>query len=562
MLNLRIIKMFSNVKKYIILNVFFQILGLIANILYIIQIIDLIKNIYLHQNILNNIILAICFISLKVIFIYFSKKMGYKSGSNVKYLLREKLYNKIYALNQEEINKIKPGEIIQLANEGINNLDVYFSGYIPQLFYSLIAPLILFIYFMTINIKVAIILLIFVPLIPISIMIVQKIAKKLLAKYWGKYNDLSNTFYDNLKGMKTIKNFNNEQEFNDKMNDEAQNFRKITMKVLTMQLNSVTIMDICAYGGASAGLIVSVIAYQQQEINLLQAMIISLLAAEFFIPMRILGSFFHISMNGMAACEKLFKILDLKTIIVQKVEDKFQKLEIKNINYNQEQRKILTNINLLIKQNQLISIVGKSGSGKTTLAKIIIKQINDYQGIYLYNDQETKNLDLNEKILYVANDSILFDETIRFNLDPLNDFSDEELNNLLKKLKLNDLNLNYKLINNGSNISGGQRQRLIIGRSLLQNHEILIYDEPTSNVDRQSEEVINNILKELKNTKTIIVITHKLTKTDISDKIIVLDQGKIVEEGTYNHLITINGLFKKIYEKQQRLEMVGSDENN
>lgn len=560
MLNLRIIEMFSDVKKYIKLNVVFQILSLIFNIVYIMQLVELIKKIYLKDSLIPNIILIILLIILRIMCIYFAKKMGYLSGSNVKYLLRENLYNKIYSLTQEQVNKINPGEIIQLANEGINNLDIYFSGYIPQFFYSLIAPVILFIYFCSINVKVALTLLIFVPLIPISIIIVQKIAKKLLGKYWGKYINLSNNFYDNLRGIKTIKNFNAEKKFNEKMNYQAEEFRKITMKVLTMQLNSVTIMDICAYGGASAGLVISIIAYQNNEINILQTIVISLLAAEFFIPMRMLGSFFHISMNGIAACEKLFKILDLETINLKQTNEKFNAITLKDINYQIKGKKILRNINLEIKKGDVLSIVGPSGSGKTTLAKLLIKKINNYQGKYIYNNKFVDDLDLSNKILYVSNDNVIFDETVKFNLDPCNKYSRNDLIKLLEYLKLEDIKLNDVLINNGSNISGGQRQRLIIGRALLQKHDVLIFDEPTSNVDRESEEVINDIMKDLKRKKTVIIITHKLTKIDFSDNIIVMNDGEIDDIDNFGHLLEKNGLFIKIYKKQIELEMVGNNE--
>ena len=569
MINKRLVRLLSDGKKYIYGNIFFQWINLIANIVAIFLISSFISDTY-YGNVTDAklvrliVILAIAVLA-RVICNIASNKMSYLSSKKVKQVLRHKIMEKMLTLGSSYNEKVRTSEVVQVSVEGVEQIETYFGLYLPQLFYSLLAPLTLFAVIVFMSFTPAIVLLLCVPLIPISIAAVQTFAKKLLAKYWGRYTGLGDTFLENLQGLTTLKIYQADEYKNKKMNEEAEEFRKITMKVLTMQLNSITIMDLVAYGGAALGIILTVRQFVAGNIRLEQAIAIILLSADFFIPMRQLGSFFHIAMNGMAAIDKIFKILDLEV-----PEEKTMSLPgkgsimVENLSFAyDESHNVLNDISIEIANRGMVSLVGASGSGKSTMASLLMKRSKNYSGkIYVgetdFNEISEKSV--MENITYISHSSYIFKGSVRDNLLMAKaDARDEELWDVLKKTNLADFfesdnGLDFEIAEAGGNLSGGQKQRLALARGLLHDSRFYIFDESTSNIDVESEEVILEQIKELARYKGVLMISHRLANVVSSDKIFVLEKGQLKEEGTHEELLAMHGTYSTLWETQQSLE--------
>ena len=569
MINKRLVRLLSDGKKYIYGNIFFQWINLIANIVAIFLISGFISDTY-YGNVTDAklvrliIILAIAVLA-RVICNIASNKMSYLSSKKVKQVLRHKIMEKMLTLGTSYNEKVRTSEVVQVSVEGVEQIETYFGLYLPQLFYSLLAPLTLFAVIVFMSFTPAIVLLLCVPLIPISIAAVQTFAKKLLAKYWGRYTGLGDTFLENLQGLTTLKIYQADEYKNKKMNEEAEEFRKITMKVLTMQLNSITIMDIVAYGGAALGIILTVKQFVAGNIRLDQAIAIILLSADFFIPMRQLGSFFHIAMNGMAAIDKIFKILDLEV-----PEEKTMSLpgkgsiKVENLSFSyDESHNVLNDISIELLEQGMVSLVGASGSGKSTMASLLMKRSKNYSGKIFVGEvdfNEISEKSVMDNITYISHSSYIFKGTVRDNLLMAKaDARDEELWDVLKKTNLADFfeadnGLDFEIAEAGGNLSGGQKQRLALARGLLHDSRFYIFDESTSNIDVESEEVILEQIKELAKHKGILMISHRLANVVSSDKIFVLEKGQLKEEGTHEELLTTHGIYSTLWETQQSLE--------
>lgn len=569
MINKRLVRLLSDGKKYIYGNIFFQWINLIANIVAIFLISGFISDTY-YGNITDAklvrliVILAIAVLT-RVICNVASSKMSYLSSKKVKQVLRHKIMEKMLTLGSSYNEKVRTSEVVQVSVEGVEQIETYFGLYLPQLFYSLLAPLTLFAVIVFMSFTPAIVLLLCVPLIPISIAAVQTFAKKLLAKYWGRYTGLGDTFLENLQGLTTLKIYQADEYKNKKMNEEAEEFRKITMKVLTMQLNSITIMDLVAYGGAALGIILTVKQFVAGNIRLDQAIAIILLSADFFIPMRQLGSFFHIAMNGMAAIDKIFKILDLEV-----PEEKTMSLpgkgsiKVENLSFAyDESHNVLNDISIELLEQGMVSLVGASGSGKSTMASLLMKRSKNYSGKIFVGEvdfNEISEKSVMDNITYISHSSYIFKGTVRDNLLMAKvDAKDEELWDVLKKTNLADFfeadnGLDFQIAEAGGNLSGGQKQRLALARGLLHDSRFYIFDESTSNIDVESEEVILEQIKELAKHKGVLMISHRLANVVSSDKIFVLEKGQLKEEGTHEELLAMHGTYSTLWETQQSLE--------
>lgn len=469
-----------------------------------------------------------------------------------------------------------------MAVEGVDQLETYFGAYLPQFFYAMLAPLTLFVILSFVNFPSAIALLVCVPLIPISIALVQTWAKKLLAKYWGQYTALGDTFLENLQGLTTLKIYQADEFKQKEMNEESEKFRKITMKVLTMQLNSITIMDLIAYGGAALGVVLSVTQYTKGNVSFSGALLIILLSADFFIPMRLLGSFFHIAMNGMAASEKIFRLLDLPkaedmtaevpedcTISCENLQFSYVTGQEVEKNCSKEEREILHGVNMKFPMGTLTSIVGESGCGKSTISAILMGRNQGYTGSVKIGGKELSGLSqgsLMRNITYVSHQSYLFKGTVKDNLLVGNPSStDEELWSILERVNLAEFlrseeGLETKLQEKASNFSGGQCQRLALARALLHDSPVYIFDEATSNIDVESEIDIMREIQALSKTKTVILISHRLANVVSSEQIYVMEQGKVFECGTHEELLKNRGTYTRLWNAQQTLENLGRGE--
>ena len=575
MINKRLIQAVPESKKYIALNVALQWLSLAANIVMIGAIGFFLQKLLTKTEDVTSII-VLASIAVGAIIVRFlctigAARMSHLSSKSVKKTLRNKIYSKLLRLGSSYNSKVSTSEVVQMSVEGVDQLDIYFASYLPQFFYSMIAPITLFVVLCFINWQSALILLGCVPLIPISIALVQTFAKKLLSKYWGQYTALGDTFLENLQGLTTLKIYQADAKKNEEMNVEAEHFRKITMKVLTMQLNSISIMDIVAFGGAAAGIVMAVSQLAAGNIDFAGCIIIILLSADFFIPMRQLGSFFHIAMNGMAASDKIFHLLDL-----EEPQEKTKTVPNHNcdiacshvgVRYNEE-REILKDINVQFPQGSFTAIVGESGCGKSTLDGILMGRNAPYQGHITIGGVELSEIEesnLMQTITYISHNSYLFKGTVRDNLlmgDP--NATDEQMWHVLEQTKLaaflrSEQGLDTLLLEKASNLSGGQCQRLALSRALLHNSPIYIFDEATSNIDVESEDDIMEQIYHLAKTKTVILISHRLANVVQADHIYVMKHGSITEQGTHERLMEQQGTYYELYHSQKQLEQYGKE---
>ncbi|MGN0502850.1 MAG: ABC transporter ATP-binding protein/permease [Ruminococcus sp.] len=575
MINKRLINTVSESKKYIAGNVALQWFSLGANIVMMFSITKLLEGLFYKTadsaTLISSAVSIFAAIIIRFICTSYSSKMSYLSSKAVKKELRELIYKKLLKLGASYNEKVKTSEVVQVAVEGVDQLETYFGSYLPQFFYAMIAPLTLFVILSFVNFLSSVVLLVCVPLIPISIAAVQTWAKKLLSKYWGQYTALGDTFLENLQGLTTLKIYQSDKFKNDEMNEEFEKFRKITMKVLTMQLNSITIMDLVAYGGAALGIILSVSQYGAGNVSLSGCLLIILLSADFFIPMRQLGSFFHIAMNGMAASDKIFKLLDLpednKTITSTFPND--SDISCNNLCFSyDENREILHKINMQFICGSFTAIVGESGCGKSTVASILMGRNKNYGGSVTVGKAELCDIsedDLMKNITYISHNSYLFKGTVRENLlMGKSDATDEEMWNVLNQTKLSGFlksenGLDTMLNEKASNLSGGQCQRLALARALLHNSQVYIFDEATSNIDVESENDIVEQIHKLAKSKTVIIISHRLANTVDADRIYVMDNGNIAESGTHSQLLQNDGAYAKLWSAQQNLENYGKD---
>lgn len=576
MIKKELIRFMKGAGKYIVAGVWWQWAALLCQIVVVFVLAIIIQGTWQGdirtEQILWMIAVAVAFMIAKAVCDRLSAGVSYQASEEVKLRLRGKIFEKILALGTSYRDKTSTAELLQLSVEGVEQLEIYYGRYLPQLFYSLLAPLTLFVVLSQVSLKSAAILLVCVPLIPISIVLVQKIAKKLLKKYWGVYTQLGDSFLENLQGLTTLKIYKSDGYASDKMDREAENFRKITMRVLVMQLNSISVMDIVAYAGAGAGIICALLQFSAGNLQLAEMIIIVLLAAEFFIPLRLLGSFFHIAMNGMAASDKIFAFLKTDTEKnrgTQNIEGGVD-ITIRNLGFAYDKdRKILDGVSMDIHSGQFVSLVGLSGSGKSTIAALIAGKFSGYEGDIKISGKDLNDISevsLMDSIVTVGYNSFIFGGSVRENLTMAKkDASESEMISVLQKVKLWDFlqkenGLDTKITEQGSNLSGGQRQRLALARALLKDAEMYIFDEASSNIDVESEKVIMDMIKNLAKSKTVLSISHRMANAVDSDVIYVIENGKIIEKGNHLSLLKDKGRYAEIYTKQE--EMCAKWENS
>lgn len=570
MIKKRLIAELGDSKKYIAGNVAAQWVGMLSNAVMIFSLGSLLQKLVENKSAGVGAAVAATVISLivRAVCSFLQEKFSYLASKSVKKRLREMIFSKLLRLGSGYREKVSTSEVVQVSVEGIDQLETYFGQYLPQFFYAMIAPMTLFVMLSFVSFKSALVLLICVPLIPMAIVAVQKIAKKLLNKYWGQYTKLGDTFLENLQGLTTLKIYQADEYKNQQMNEESEKFRRITMKVLTMQLNSVTIMDLIAYGGAALGVILAAGQFRQGVIGLSGCFVIIMFSADFFIPMRRLGSFFHVAMNGMAASDKMFAILDLpepekKSGMVDR-DNCTIKCTNMSFSYTTD-REVIHGADIEFKAGCLTAVCGESGCGKSTIAAILMGRNNGYKGSVRIGNTELCDISeesLMKNITYISHSSVLFKGTVRENLlMAKSDAEDSELWQVLEKTKLADFlrgekGLDTLLVENAANLSGGQKQRLALARALLHDSAVYIFDEATSNIDADSENDIMEQIFELAKNKTVIVISHRLANTAKADMIYAMEKGEVRECGTHDKLVQKNGLYAKLWNAQQSLEAV------
>ena len=575
MINKKLLSFDRGALRFVGANVAFQWLGMLCNVIFVRAIARLVGAAFagmLTTGVLwQNLLLCLGTVPFRFVFTLLASGMSDQASKNVKRTLRSNIYDKLTHLGPNYTETAATSEVVMLASEGVEQIDTYFAKYLPQLVYSLLAPVTLFVLLVGVHARSAIILLCCVPLIPMSIVAVQKFAKKLLAKYWGEYTTLGDSFLENIQGLTTLKIYQADGWKHEQMNAQAERFRKITMKVLTMQLNSVTLMDLMAYGGAGLGIISAVSAFAKGQLSLTATLTIVLLAADFFLPLRLLGSYFHIAMNGAASAEKIFKLLAAEEPAngEQTVPEQAA-LQLKHVTFGYEKdRTILQDVSLTIPQGSFVSLVGESGCGKSTIAALLSGSRTGYTGSVTLGGVPVEQLQRAQRLralTLVPHNATIFKGTVEANLRMAKpDATEAELWAALEQVNLADFcrsqdGLQTALHEGGSNLSGGQRQRLAMARALLHDTPIYLFDEATSNVDAESENDIMAAIRSLAGRKTVILISHRLANVVDSDCIYVLDKGRIAEWGTHAELLKKQGAYSRLYTAQKQLETLEKED--
>ena len=485
-------------------------------------------------------------------------------GRNVKKDLRQKIYDKIIKLGVRTTDNMSMAGLTQLSMEGVEQLDLYYSAYIPQFFYAMIAPIILFVVTVRINWAVALVLLACVPLIPMSIIAVSRYAKKIFAKYWGKYTSMGDSFLDSVQGLKELKIFQADAAQNIKMNETSEEFRKITMKVLVMQLASTTIMDMVAYGGAGLGIALTIHAVVNGSLSAYAALFLILVAVDFFLPLRAFGSAFHIAMNGASAGNKILSLLAQPDPVWGSETVDGTDITVKDVTFSYDgTRDVLKHASMKFGSTGMYAIVGESGSGKSTVVNLLLGAYHPQQGSILVGNKPLEKLSRESyysHISVVSYNTYIFNETIRQNFMLAKaDVTEDEIFTALKKVNLYDFiiengGLDKVITEDAANISGGQKQRLALAINLVANKDIYIFDEATSNIDIESEAIIMNNIKELSKEKSVIVISHRLANVIVADTIYYIEDGEVKEHGTHEELMNMHEGYAKLYTTQKNLE--------
>lgn len=573
MFHKRLIKEFRENQKNIWGMVLTQWVMLIANVVLMLQTATFIAGMVRGENLQNQSIRLLVTLAVvgvvRSLMSLLNSKLSFEASKQVKARLRTMVYEKMMRLGSSYKEYFQTSEVVQITTEGVEQLEIYFGKYMPQFFYSMLAPVTLFVIVGTMSLKVAVVLLICVPLIPLSIVAVQKFAKKMLAKYWGTYTEMGDSFLECLQGLTTLKIYQADERYAKRMDEEAEKFRKVTMRVLIMQLNSISIMDLVAYGGAAVGIILSILEYQKGVIGLAQCFFIIMISAEFFLPLRLLGSFFHIAMNGNAAADKIFRLVDLEEDQGEKsaeMEGESDEIAFSNVSFSYEaKKKVLEGISFRAGHG-LTALVGESGCGKSTTTLLLMGDRRADEGQIFIGDIPIDKMDLKalrRKITRIRHDSYLFAGTIRENLlMGKEDATETQMKEALREVNLSDFveksgGLDFVLLEKASNLSGGQKQRLSLARALLHDTPIYIFDEATSNVDVESENDIMAVVRKLAKTKTVLLISHRLANVVSADQIYVLKDGMIVEKGQHEVLCKEDGYYHRLFRQQSALEQFG-----
>lgn len=574
MINKRLIGCVPQSKRHVAASVVLQWLGLLANMAMVLAVSWLLGELFSGGATSADLVLVACVaaasVAVRAACSVGATRAGYLASRAVKRELRHRIYEKLLRLGPSYREQVMTSEVVQVAVEGVDQLETYFGAYLPQFFYAMLAPPTLFVALAFVNLPAAVVLLVCVPLIPVAIAAVQTWAKRLLSKYWGQYTELGDTFLENLQGLTTLKIYQADEFKQQEMNEQAESFRRITMRVLTMQLNSITIMDLVAYGGAAAGMGVALAQLGAGAVDLSGCLAVILLSADYFIPMRQLGSFFHVAMNGMAASDKIFRLLDLEEPPARGGSfPAHADLRVRDLRFSYEPgREVLRGVSLDVPAGALVAVVGESGCGKSTLASVLMGRARGYEGSVSLGGSELSGIapaELLSHVTYVGHESYLFKGTVRENLlMGAPSATDDELWDALARTRLADFfhaeqGLDTPLLERASNLSGGQRQRLAIARALLHDTPVYIFDEATSNVDVESEDAIMSAVRGVAGRSTVILISHRLANVTCAQEVVVMGGGVVAERGTHEGLLCAGGLYAGLWRAQRELETLGEE---
>ena len=567
MIDKELFKLIGKNKKYIFVAVALQVLGLIANVgitasicwaIYL-AITKAEPIIYLYPA-----ICAVVGVAVRYTMTRLTGDIKDVLGRRVKKDLRERTYNKIVKLGVRSTDGMSMAGLTQVSMEGVEQLDLYYSSYLPQFFFATLAPIILVVICVWIDWRTALVLLACVPLIPVSIIAVSKYAKKIFAKYWGKYTSMGDKFLDSVQGLKELKIFKADEAQHQKMNESAEEFRKITMKVLVMQLASTTIMDLVAYGGAGAGIALAICGAAFWGLSPIYALFLALVAVEFFLPLRAFGSAFHVAMNGASAGKKIISLLNTPDPVWGTEEVSGRAISLDSVTFSYDgKRDVLKGINMTFPEKGMTAIVGESGCGKSTVVNMLVGALRPRSGNVTVGGKTLESLSRESyysHLAVVSYNTYIFNQTVRENFMLANKAAtDEQIYAALESVNLAEFirengGLDKVITEDANNISGGQKQRLALAVNLVADKDIYVFDEATSNIDVESEAIIMRNIKTLSKNKSVIVISHRLANVVPADNIYFMENGEVKESGEHTVLMSDKHGYEKLFTTQKQLE--------
>lgn len=577
MLNSKLIRLAHGSRKWIALCVLTEFVSLVSNIIIVITVAGLIEKSILESvsivDVTTGLMVILAAILLRYLFIRIKGNLSYLCSSGIKSSLRGSIYRKLLELEMDSTRSAGTSSIVAASVEGVEALEVYFSRFLPQLFYSLFAPVLLFAVISRYSQMAAMAMFFCVPIIPLSIVAVMRRARKQMRNFWKDYERLGAYFLESLQGLTTLKVFSRDFEREGLLQEKSWTFRNSTMKVLSLQLSSITVMDLIAFGGVAAGILIAVLFPTTSSRSISAAVIVLVLSSEFFVPLRILGSYFHAAMNGVAAADRIFELLSARIDRPAAVSSAPLSSEIifKNVSFSYDsQRPILRDISFSMPIKGITAIVGKSGSGKSTLTNLLLGFNQPQTGQIIFGGCDIGTIerkDLRRRITLVPQNSYMFSGTVRYNLQMSRKEASEDemlealhMSGFLSVLKEFPEGLDTQVGERGSRLSGGQRQRLSLARSILLDADVYVFDEVTSNVDVESENHIMKAIHELSKRKSVLIVSHRLYAIKEADNILVLEQGRLIDKGSHGELLSRSGLYAKMYEEQLRYEKLGRDD--
>ena len=575
MIDKRLYNFSGNIKKYISITTFLSCVKLIANIFFY-----FIFAFLLVSLINKDFSLSYSYIIISILIIVFVRqfstiKVAHMLGNlvvDVKRNLRKLILEKTLKLGLAYSQLFKTQELIHLSVDNIEQLEVYFGGFLTQFYYCIVSSFILFFSIAYFNLKIAFILLGFSLAIPLSLYIILNKVKKIQKKYFAKYMNVGTLFLDSLQGLTTLKIYGTDEKREEEIAKMSEEFRIETMRVLKMQLLSIAVINWIIYAGTILAIVTSVKLFLNGSLGLFPMLFIFMLAPEFFIPMRTLTSLFHVAMTGVSAAENIISFVDSpeRNTDGNKEFKNENEIKVSKLNFSYpDGAQSLKDIDMTFKKGNLTAVVGHSGCGKSTLVSVLTGELKSKKNEIFIDNVDIQNIKIEDKIkniLKITHDSHIFSGTVRENLTMANEnLSDETMIEVLKKVKLwGILSLDTILESQGKNLSGGQAQRVALARALLYDASVYIFDEATSNIDIESEEIILNIIYSLSKEKTVIYISHRLPAIKNADCIYVMDKGKVIENGKHDELYAKKELYYNMYKHQEELEtyLTKRGENN
>ncbi|ALF22348.1 ABC transporter ATP-binding protein/permease [Fusobacterium animalis] len=575
MIDKRLYNFSGNIKEYISITTFLSCVKLIANIFFY-----FIFAFLLVSLINKDFSFSYSYIIISILIIVFVRqfstiKISHMLGNlvvDVKRNLRKLIFEKTLKLGLAYSQLFKTQELIHLSVDNVEQLEVYFGGFLTQFYYCIVSSFILFFSIAYFNLKIAFILLGFSLAIPLSLYIILNKVKKIQKKYFAKYMNVGTLFLDSLQGLTTLKIYGTDEKREEEIAKMSEEFRIETMRVLKMQLLSIAVINWIIYAGTILAIVTSVKLFLGGSLGLFPMLFIFMLAPEFFIPMRTLTSLFHVAITGVSAAENIISFVDSpeRNNNGNKEFKNENDIKISKLNFSYpDGTQSLKDIDMSFKKGNLTAVVGHSGCGKSTLVSVLSGELKSKENEIFVDDIDIQNIKIEDKIkniLKITHDSHIFSGTVRENLSMANEnLSDETMIEVLKKVKLwGVLSLDTILESQGKNLSGGQAQRVALARALLYDASVYIFDEATSNIDIESEEIILNIIYSLSKEKTVIYISHRLPAIKNADCIYVMDKGKVIESGKHIKLYAKKGLYYEMYKHQEELEtyLTKRGENN